>query len=113
MSQFATDWAKQGQRVGSGGFDKVYIWDLEDYQTSLSSHYQSSAKRELNSISNMDQNLQLNAKQELAGHAGPIEGVSFSPKDRDMLVSVGVDRAILGWDLRSHTKRSFQVLLLD
>jgi len=36
----------------------------------------------------------------LIGHIGSVEGISFSPKDRDLIVSVGVDKQIIGWDLR-------------
>ena len=38
---------------------------------------------------------------------GYIEGVSFSPKDKDILASVGIDRNIIGWDIRSSDKQTF------
>ncbi len=57
----------------------------------------------------MEQNLKLNQKLELKGHKGSIEGVSFSPKDKDILASVGVDKSIIGWDVRSASKQAFQV----
>jgi hypothetical protein len=38
----------------------VLIWDLEDYQTRLSTSYMLSGKRELNQISGGDNNMKLN-----------------------------------------------------
>lgn len=49
----------------------------------------------------------MNYKTELNGHEGSIEGLSFSPKDKDLLVSVGVDKKIIGWDIRSNTRQMF------
>ena len=49
----------------------------------------------------------MHSKIELLGHKGYIEGVSFSPKDKDILASVGIDRNIIGWDIRSSDKQTF------
>ncbi len=60
----------------------------------------------------MEQNLKVNFKTELNGHVGSVEGLSFSPKDKDLLVSVGVDKKIIGWDIRSHDKLIFKVIFI-
>lgn len=56
--------------------------------------------------------MKLNFKTELNGHVGSVEGLSFSPKDKDLLVSVGVDKNIIGWDIRSHDKLIFKVIFI-
>jgi WD40 repeat protein len=55
--------------------------------------------------------MKLTFKYELTGHQGSVEGLSFSPKDKDLLVSVGVDKKIIGWDLRSSNKITFKVIV--
>lgn len=46
----------------------------------------------------------------MVGHEGSVEGLSFSPKDKDILVSVGVDKKIIGWDARASNKQMFKVI---
>ena len=58
-----------------------------------------SNKRELNSIGMRD-NLKVSYISELKGHDQMIEDISFHPKYRDVLMSVGDDKKIIGWDLR-------------
>ncbi len=38
-----------------------------------------------------------------------IEDITFNPVDRDVLVSVGDDKLIIGWDLRINTSKTFVV----
>lgn len=66
----------------------------------MSSNYLFSNKRELNSIGNID-NIKVSYVNCLKGHNNAIEDISFHPRDRDILISVGDDRKIIGWDLRS------------
>lgn len=111
LTSFALDWAKTSHRVASGGRDtKVLIWDLEDYQSKLSTHYILGGKRELNFLSNSEQNIRLSYREALEGHKQTVEDLSFSPNDRDILVSVGCDRKIIGWDLRiENNKHAFEL----
>ncbi len=41
-----------------------------------------------------------------------IEDITFNPVDRDVLVSVGDDKLIIGWDLRINTSKTFVVINL-
>ena len=45
-------------------------------------------------------------------HEKNIEDISFNPKDRDILVSVGDDKKIVGWDLRVGTNKTFVVYII-
>ena len=64
----------------------------------------------MNFLSNSEQNMQLQYKEILEGHTDTVEDLNFSPKDRDILVSVGCDKRIIGWDLRiEKTKHAFEV----
>lgn len=38
-----------------------------------------------------------------------IEDLSFSPVHKDVLVSVGDDKKLLGWDIRTSTDKQFEV----
>lgn len=111
VTSFGLDWAKTSHRVASGGRDtKVLIWDLEDYQSKLSTHYILGGKRELNFLSNSEQNIRLSYREILEGHKQSVEDLTFSPKDRDILVSVGCDKRIIGWDLRIEgNKQAFEM----
>lgn len=40
----------------------------------------------------------------MIGHLGSVEDVKFSPKEKDVIISVGVDKNIILWDLRSSKK---------
>ena len=109
LSSFALDWAKNSHRVASGGRDgKVLIWDLEDYESKLSTSIGINGNRELNSISKLD--LKINFKQEVHGHTKSVEDITFSPRDRDILASVGLDRCLISWDFRATKQQIFKVL---
>lgn len=77
--------------VASGGSDtNVVVWKLNDYQ---------SVGRILNATAIL-------GDAPNVGHTKTVEDVSFNRKDRNALASVGRDRALMFWDLRSHTKPS-------
>jgi WD40 repeat protein len=97
------DWSKHSYRITSSGADnKILIWDLEDYNNRISGNtfYQIN-KRELNTISTTE-NLQISPIIELPGHTDNIEDIAFSSGFRDLLVSVGDDKYLNGWDLRTN-----------
>ncbi len=87
----------------------MLIWDLDNYDNSISSSLILSGKRELNSITGGENRLSLQSRDQLCGHEKTVEDISFHPKDRDILVSVGHDKKILGWDLRIDRYEIFKV----
>lgn len=106
VASYALDWAKTHNRIASGGRDaKVLIWDIEDYQSNIPSNLLLFNKRELNALSSTEKytNVKLFAKREFKGHSGPVEDVTFHPKDKEVLMSVGDDRKLICWDTRSET----------
>jgi len=106
IAPYALDWAKTHSRIASGGKDnKVLIWDIEDYQSSVPSNLLLYNKRELNAINSSEKytNIRLNPRTEFLGHTACIEDISFSPKDKDIFVSAGDDKKVICWDARSGT----------
>jgi histone-binding protein RBBP4 len=111
IAPYALDWAKTHNRIASGGRDKtVLIWDIEDYQTNLSSNTILFNKRELNAINNTEKftNVKIQPKRDFIGHTDAVEDVCFHPKNKEVLISVGDDKRILQWDTRSENA-SFEV----
>eukprot|EP00828_Plagiopyla_frontata_P048904 TRINITY_DN9548_c0_g1_i1.p2 TRINITY_DN9548_c0_g1~~TRINITY_DN9548_c0_g1_i1.p2 ORF type:complete len:381 (-),score=61.22 TRINITY_DN9548_c0_g1_i1:11-1153(-) len=107
-SVFALDWSQVGYRIISGGKDnKVLMWDIEDYQAKLAFSSFQTGKRELNSITSMDQNVQLYPIYSLEGHTQSIEDVCFHPSDKNMLVSASDDQTVIGWDVRAANNKAF------
>ena len=108
---YALEWANNNSRIASGGSDnKVLIWDIEDYQTSMSTNLLMN-KRELNAInhSNDFSNLKIQAKYELKGHTDCVEDLSFHSKNKEILCSVGSDKRLIGWDIRTPEKIIFKI----
>jgi WD domain, G-beta repeat. len=108
------DWAKTHSRIASGGKDqKVLIWDIEDYQTSLSSNLILFNKRELNAINSTEKftNVKIQPKREFLGHTDAVEDVCFHPKNREVLISVSDDKRVICWDTRSDVP-SYEVSML-
>ena len=104
IAPYALDWSKTHNRVASGGRDaKVLIWDIEDYQSNLPYNLLLYNKRELNAINNTEKytNVKLFPKREFKGHTACVEDLSFHPKDRETLISVGDDKKLICWDSRS------------
>ena len=84
MAPYALEWANNNNRIASGGRDRrVLVWDVEDYQTSMSTHMLMN-KRELNAINHNNDfsNLRIQAKVELKGHTDCVEDVSFHSKNK-------------------------------
>ncbi|KRX07074.1 WD40-repeat-containing domain [Pseudocohnilembus persalinus] len=106
---FALEWAQSSYRIASGGKDlKILIWDLEEYQNKMQPSYMYQSKRELNSIGSNEQ-LKIPFNIELKGHKDMIEDLSFSPIDKDQLVSVSDDKQIIYWDLRASHSPIYQI----
>jgi len=111
IAPYALEWSKTQNRIASGGKDtKVLIWDIEDYQSTVPSNLLLFNKRELNAINSSEKytNIKLQAKREFKGHSACVEDVSFHPKDREVLISVGDDKKLICWDTRTDTP-SFEV----
>lgn len=103
IAQYALDWNKSAESVASGGKDmRVLVWELDDYQTSLSTKLILNNRRELNSINNRGEfsNIKLSYRYDLKGHEKTVEDVSFCPKNNFCLASVGDDRKLMIWDTR-------------
>ena len=114
IAPYALDWAKTHSRIASGGKDnKVLIWDIEDYQSSVPSNLLLFNKRELNAINTSEKytNIRLTPKQEFLGHTACVEDISFSPKDKDIFLSAGDDKKVICWDARSGTS-AYEVVYL-
>lgn len=39
-----------------------------------------------------------------------VEDISFSPVHKDVLISVGDDKRLLGWDTRASFEKQFEVI---
>ena len=100
-------------QIASGCADqKVLVWNLEDYQSRMMSATIFSSRRELNQIGNTD-NMRISYSNGLIGHKKQIEDLSFSPRDKDLLVSVGNDMKIILWDLRKQNYLTNEVTELE
>ena len=111
MAPYALEWANNNSRIASGGSDnKVLIWDIEDYQTSMSTQLLMN-KRELNAInhSNDCSNLKIQAKYELKGHTDCVEDLSFHSKNKEILCSVSSDKSMIVWDIRTPEKVAYKI----
>ena len=113
MAPYALDWAKTHNRIASGGRDmRILVWDIEDYQTSLSSNIMLLNKRELNGMNGSEcSNIKINPRNEFRGHTDTIEEVCFHPKNKDILCSVGDDKKFIMTDIRSDIK-AFEVVII-
>jgi len=66
-------------------------------------------KRELNSIGNASEQLRLKNSITLTGHTEMVEDIVFSPVHKDILLSVGDDKRLIGWDVRASHEKQFEV----
>jgi WD40 repeat protein len=53
--------------------------------------------------------MKLNPREELKGHTAEIEGVCFCPNDKFKLASVGDDKKLIIWDIRTFEKKALEV----
>uniref|UniRef100_A0A7S2ZQW7 Histone-binding protein RBBP4-like N-terminal domain-containing protein n=3 Tax=Rhodosorus marinus TaxID=101924 RepID=A0A7S2ZQW7_9RHOD len=83
-AEYAVESVEEGKIIASGGKDKlVLIWQMEDYETLLSS-----------------KNSHLLNRTILRGHSDTVEGLAFNPEDSRRLVSGGDDKCVFFWDTR-------------
>ena len=98
VSEFALSFCDVGPLIASGGKDnKVLVWNIEDYESSLASGVKSS----------------LSHTHALIGHTSVVEDVQFQPGNKNILASGGDDKACRVWDLRSGAHETNTVLFAD
>ncbi|GBF95359.1 hypothetical protein Rsub_07787 [Raphidocelis subcapitata] len=90
---FALATSNAAPRVASGGPDKlVLLWDLQDAQDGILA-----GSRGADNATTT----QIKARTELKGHKNTVEDVVFAPGSGEELVSVGDDKQVLFWDVRT------------
>ncbi|CAD8125436.1 unnamed protein product [Paramecium sonneborni] len=95
----ALDWSQE-YKLGSGGKDcKILLWDINDYQTRLSTSSIFTSKRELSNICGND-SIKLDKRTVLTGHQAEVVDMSFNKFQTDQLISCCQNRQIICWDQR-------------
>ena len=95
---FALDTAAAEPRVISGGPDqRVCLWALEDYATSLAAPVLAGSA---DGVARVGAGSLLQARGVYAGHTACVEDVAFHPTSASLFASVGDDQLLFLWDAR-------------